>query len=772
MDQQVKLTQEWLNATYSSNSNYVVIAEDGQTGGGTFRALVRALQIELNLSVDGIYGNGVKAAVNALNLTPGYSANANIVKIIRGSLWCKGYTGGSMTDEIATYDTTMVNSIKEFQGDAGVTQSGNIDGKLLKALMNTDGYGVLQGEALVQQFQQQFNGRYYNVSAIDLVPTNGIYERNTNKMLIAAVQYEGNLSVDGIFGPNTLNSLPTLSRGNSRTNYNYLLQYFLAANGYNPNGFDGQYGNGAFNAVKEFQSFMMLGADGICGKQTWASLMASCGDNTRSTTGCDCATPLTLAKAQALKNAGYNIVGRYLTNVDGGTLNKRMTAAEIGYLEQAGLKFFPIMQEHGNDISDFNVFSAMTDLIKATTAAVNLGIPAGSTIYFAVDMDATDAQIQSNIIPYFQVLASSNSAYNIGVYGTRNVCRSVQAYTTYSFVSDMSTGWSGNLGFRMPTNWAFDQIREFTFTGSTDGSFALDNDVVSGRDAGVNPSACIPATPPESSDVSDHNMVLGNDGYYTCSDEGCNYRVAGPELEDSIVLQEEDYMRIRALDCALLVATDAQMGGAYGSSPAAIPAQGSYYLPEKIMLTKDQIRENSTYKEGKSYSHSDSSGSYVHVYTEATKVLEWEDTSYSLMTVNAKRMNSHVDIAVEEGVIEDLMETLFMMGVSLYVSAPVAFAISTLLNLAEGEKITLNHLVDEAAAEIADKLGIANFGIFQWVFNSLAAATHSELQIGDYVVTITETATQFQSPTSEEFKVYLDSHGCEINMFNETRSWT
>lgn len=30
-----------------------------------------------------------------------------------------------------------------------------------------------------------------------------------------------------------------------------------------------------------------------------------------------------------------------------------------------------------------------------------------------------------------------------------------------SFVADMSTGYSGNMGYPMPANWAFDQILEF-----------------------------------------------------------------------------------------------------------------------------------------------------------------------------------------------------------------------------------------------------------------------------------------------------------------------
>lgn len=57
---------------------------------------------------------------------------------------------------------------------------------------------------------------------------------------------------------------------------------------------------------------------------------------------------------------------------------------------------------------------------------------------------------------------------------------SYAGYSVSSFVSDMSTGYSGNLGFPLPEDWAFDQIKEMDKNESGFG-IALDNDVVSGR---------------------------------------------------------------------------------------------------------------------------------------------------------------------------------------------------------------------------------------------------------------------------------------------------
>ena len=82
--------------------------------------------------------------------------------------------------------------------------------------------------------------------------------------------------------------------------------------------------------------------------------------------------------------------------------------------------------------------------------------------------------------------------YRVGVYGPRLVCRRLaeKKISVSSFVADMSRGFSGNLGYPIPNNWAFDQFKEYDFTSSP--SFALDKDAYSGRDKGaitLNPQA-------------------------------------------------------------------------------------------------------------------------------------------------------------------------------------------------------------------------------------------------------------------------------------------
>ena len=63
---------------------------------------------------------------------------------------------------------------------------------------------------------------------------------------------------------------------------------------------------------------------------------------------------------------------------------------------------------------------------------------------------------------------SYDNKYRIGVYGSRNICQKVCSLTKAesSFVADMSTGYSGNLGYSMPNNWAFEQFHEYSILGS------------------------------------------------------------------------------------------------------------------------------------------------------------------------------------------------------------------------------------------------------------------------------------------------------------------
>ncbi|MCH4200663.1 glycoside hydrolase domain-containing protein, partial [Clostridium tyrobutyricum] len=248
---------------------------------------------------------------------------------------------------------------------------------------------------------------------------------------------------------------------------------------------DGLYGNGLKTAIINFQQFVGLTADGYAGSQTWASLLVSTGDPDRKGTACDCSTTITAEKAATLKANGYEIVGRYLTGI------YAMTRDELETIFANNLKVVPIFEVGGYNLIYFTSSQGASDANSAIAAANTLGFPDGTIIYFTVDFDALDIDVTNAIIPYFKAIKNTftelGSNYKIGIYAPRNVCSRIAnaGYSCSSFVCDMSSGFSGNLGYVLPQDWAFDQIRTVSI-GSGSGHIEIDNDISSGKDSGVN----------------------------------------------------------------------------------------------------------------------------------------------------------------------------------------------------------------------------------------------------------------------------------------------
>lgn len=106
----------------------------------------------------------------------------------------------------------------------------------------------------------------------------GIYGPDTKRHLVKTLQHELNaqfgagLIEDGIWGPKTKAACVNVRRG-AKGNITRVLQGALICHGYGTNGFDGIFGGGTGRAVRSYQSDRGLSADGIAGKNTFASLL-------------------------------------------------------------------------------------------------------------------------------------------------------------------------------------------------------------------------------------------------------------------------------------------------------------------------------------------------------------------------------------------------------------------------------------------------------------------------------------------------------------------
>lgn len=521
-DDMVYLTQRWLNQEYGDVAGFGTVTENGKTGWNVVYGLLRALQHELGItSLANSFGPTTTNLYSQNLLSRQDGVTDRKYAILQGALWCKGYCPGYNLYETedgtvvfeGVFDADVEEAVIELKTDAGfINPNGVVTVNVMKALMSMDTFKLLSsygGTAEVRAMQQKLNRKYEAYTG--LTPCDGVYGRNTNKALVYALQAEELMPIsvaNGNFGNTTklcCPQIPYVKNSTSARTYpgtssgsyytasqisaiTELLQFSLLVNGFGDGVIDGVFDSGTQQDIRNFQKEMAIPVTGKADISTWMSLFISRGDTSRSALAADCATILTEAKAKTLYDNGYRYVGRYLTGTYNGGISKAITREEAQIIFDAGLRFFPIYQTSANYLEYFTPQQGATDAQKATDAATALGLPKNTIIYFAVDFDCLDYQITDNVIPYFKRVHEemADSGYRVGIYGTRNACTRVSnlGYACSSFVGDMSTGFSGNLGFGMPDNWAFDQFATITI-GSGDGQIEIDKDGYSGRDPAV-----------------------------------------------------------------------------------------------------------------------------------------------------------------------------------------------------------------------------------------------------------------------------------------------
>jgi hypothetical protein len=161
----------------------------------------------------------------------------------------------------------------------------------------------------------------------------------------------------------------------------------------------------------------------------------------------------TTEKIPCLKQNGIQTVIRYYNFVNSKALpQKRLELPEAKALSAAGFQIAVVFQAVQNRRSDFSKDKGVAAGKRAwEIAKKNIGQPNGSTIYFAVDFDASTTDIDGFIVPYFEGVQSAmkelgmgKSDYKIGAYGSGLVVNELlqRGLIEFRWLS-MSSGFRG-----------------------------------------------------------------------------------------------------------------------------------------------------------------------------------------------------------------------------------------------------------------------------------------------------------------------------------------
>ena len=151
----------------------------------------------------------------------------------------------------------------------------------------------------------------------------------------------------------------------------------------------------------------------------------------------------------ALKNSNYSFVGRYYNQ---NNPSKNLTLSEAHFLSNLGLSIVAVW-ENGFPTSAA-YFSHAKGVADGTAAYAyanhQITQPPNTPIYFAVDYDASAADVNGPVMQYFQgirdgfnAISQNNPVYQIGGYGSGLVCSTLQNNNLVQFTwLAQSMGWA------------------------------------------------------------------------------------------------------------------------------------------------------------------------------------------------------------------------------------------------------------------------------------------------------------------------------------------
>jgi hypothetical protein len=195
--------------------------------------------------------------------------------------------------------------------------------------------------------------------------------------------------------------------------------------------------------------------------------------------------------AAALKQQGYDFALRYYSH----NAAKNLSLGEARALSQAGLRIGVVWETAGTRAGFFTRAQGLADGAAAFQMARDvIGQPFGSAIYFAVDFDPTQADLDGAISNYFTgvhaalfVAAEGQPSYRVGVYGSGLCCATLmdRGQAGLSWLSQ-STGFAGSRQYAEQQRYDLIQLLPVRIPGADGVMLDIDPDATHPeRDGGL-----------------------------------------------------------------------------------------------------------------------------------------------------------------------------------------------------------------------------------------------------------------------------------------------
>src|SRR5882672_8837853 len=126
---------------------------------------------------------------------------------------------------------------------------------------------------------------------------------------------------------------------------------------------------------------------------------------------------------------------------------KQITPTRARAIRDAGILLAIVYEHIAQPSGEEDGYADAEHSIKMAAAR---GQPKNSAIYFAVDYDASNSDINNKIVPYFRGVARSmlNSGLRVGVYGSGQVCKTLKALGLVSLTwITCSRGFTGSAAY-------------------------------------------------------------------------------------------------------------------------------------------------------------------------------------------------------------------------------------------------------------------------------------------------------------------------------------